>query len=320
MTKVSIIILTKNEESKIYDTLKSVFDQRADFKYDVVVIDSGSKDKTKEIIKGYPAKLVEIKPQDFGHGKTRNLGVSLTESEYVVFLNGDATPQDSKWLKSLIDSFSRHDNLAATYSRIYPRKDCNPLRAREIKEDSYMFGQLIKEIDDVNVYESMDAERKRKLIAFHTISCAIRRDVLQSIPFEDVEFGEDLIWSKGVLETGYKIAFEPDSKVVHSHDFYSSFRKTAKKYFDDSMLNQKIIRRWGTLALIKLWVILVLVSVKDILYISSLQKDLLYKTNWIIRTPLIRIAEYLGTLAGAFPTIFGRFENQLSLVAEINRK
>jgi len=320
MIKVSIIILTKNEESKIYDTLKSVFSQKADFAYEVVVIDSGSKDKTKETIKGYPARLVEIKPQDFGHGRTRNLGLSLTESEYVVFLNGDATPDDNIWLRSLIDGFRRYDNLAATYSRIYPRKDCNPLRAREIREDDYLFGQLIKQINDVSVYERMDTEEKRKLIAFHTISCAIRRDVLQSIQFEDVEFGEDLIWSKRVLEAGYKIAFEPDSKVVHSHDFYKSFRKTAKKYFDDSMLNQKLIRRWGALALIKLWLTLVLVSVKDIVYISMLQKDLLYKINWIIRTPLSRTVGYLGTLMGAFPAVFRRFENQLSLVAEINRK
>ena len=67
--EVSIIVLAKNEELYIQQTLRAIFRQKVNFEFEIIVIDSGSKDKTLEIIKEFPVSLIQIPPLEFGHGK-----------------------------------------------------------------------------------------------------------------------------------------------------------------------------------------------------------------------------------------------------------
>ena len=71
---VSIIILTKNEEKNIYNTISMVLTQESNYKFETIVIDSGSKDKTIAIVRGFSeVKLIQIKPEEFHHGITHFL-------------------------------------------------------------------------------------------------------------------------------------------------------------------------------------------------------------------------------------------------------
>ena len=54
--KVSVLIPTKNGEEYLEECLKAVFNQKAPFEYEVIIIDSGSKDETLEIIKKFQNK------------------------------------------------------------------------------------------------------------------------------------------------------------------------------------------------------------------------------------------------------------------------
>jgi glycosyltransferase involved in cell wall biosynthesis len=56
MNKISVSIITKNEESNIERCLKSV--KWAD---EIIVVDSGSTDKTLEICQIYHCKIIEAK-------------------------------------------------------------------------------------------------------------------------------------------------------------------------------------------------------------------------------------------------------------------
>jgi rhamnosyltransferase len=318
MPKVSIIILTKNEEEFIEETLSSVYSQEIDYDFEVIVIDSGSRDRTLEIVQGYPVRLLQIAPRDFGHGRTRNLGISIAQGDYIIFLNGDATPKNKKWLVFLIDSLSG-DNVAGVYSRIYPRPNCNPLDERDILNDNYLFDGREKHIRCFSEYNKMSPERKRKFIAFHTVSCAIKRDSLLKNMFADVEFGEDLEWSKRMLEKGFKIVYESKSEAIHSHNIHSSFTNTVRRYFDDARLNQRLLRRWAFVDLLKFLIVIIVESRKDTAYVLRLRISPMSKLNWIIRSPLMRIAEFLGILLGMLPYIPPKFVDRLSLVEEIKR-
>lgn len=296
---ISVVILAKNEERYIASTLDMVFRQDIDKEYEVIIIDSGSQDRTLDIAKRYPVKIVEIPAKEFCHGRTRNQGAQIASGEIVVFLNADATPMNEDWLKSLVANFKNDEKIVGVYSYTYPRRNCNPLRFWEILNENTNKRQ-IKYIDNFDGdYQHMDPRDKRRILVFQTISCAIRKELLLKYPFKDMEFGEDLEWSKRNMEKGFKIAFEPKSMVLHSHNFYYSFIETFKKYFDDAKLNNQLLNMWSwrnfpTLAGCMAYKIL-----RDISYILGLNKGFFYKIGWLFYSPVIRLAEFLGIIVGA---------------------
>jgi len=315
--EISIVILTKNQENIIGETLRAVFGQEINCDFEVIIIDSGSSGRTLEIIKKYPIVLIQISSEEFGHGKTRNLGMRFSKGKYLVFLNGDAIPKDKHWLNNLIRPFFIYEGVAGAYSGIIPRQDCNPLDARDILRDDYLFSERIKHIKSFAEYKNKGVEEKRKFISFHTVSCAIKKDLLLKNPFADIEFGEDLEWSQRILEKGYKIVFEPSSEVIHSHDLHKSFIRTMKRYFDDARLNHLLLKRWTISALLKLPLIFIFKSMKDMIYVSHLKRNLSYKLNWILYSPIVRMAELLGIFLGASLHLPAIFTKKLSLVEEI---
>jgi rhamnosyltransferase len=208
-TDVSIVIPALNEATHIRNCLDSILRQRTDLIYDVLVIDSGSTDGTRDIVSQYSnVKLVCIDPEDFGHGKTRNFGASLTAGTFIVFLNADAVPASTNWLDSLIQGFEGDDSLAGVFSRHLPRDGCSLFMERDIRSSMPEQGKDISRFDP------------NAPLLFSTVSCAIPRVVWQDHPFDDhILIAEDQDWAKRVLEGHLRIVYQPDSTVYHSHNY-----------------------------------------------------------------------------------------------------
>jgi len=130
----SIILLVKNGERYLEELLDSVFAQRDAGQFEVVAIDSGSGDRSKEILRKFPLQLHEIPPQEFNHGATRNLGAKLAcpDSQYLVYLTQDATPADASWLAHLIRPMQEDPEVGGVFSRHIPRPDAAPALARQL--------------------------------------------------------------------------------------------------------------------------------------------------------------------------------------------
>jgi len=83
MSDVSVVILTKDSASTLQKTLDSVRNFQ-----EVIVLDTGSKDTTKEIVHSYPNTKWYEHPFS-GFGRLRNLGVSYANSPWVLSLDSD---------------------------------------------------------------------------------------------------------------------------------------------------------------------------------------------------------------------------------------
>lgn len=79
---ISVIILTKNEESRIKVCLESI--KWAD---EIIVIDSGSSDGTLEIAKKYTSKIISTADDDFSI--RRNKGMEEASGEWVIYVDSD---------------------------------------------------------------------------------------------------------------------------------------------------------------------------------------------------------------------------------------
>ena len=81
--KISVIIIAKNEEKMIEDCLKSI----NNWANEIVVIDSGSTDKTLDICRRYNCEI--FKTSEAGFSSRRNLGKEKSSFDWIFYLDAD---------------------------------------------------------------------------------------------------------------------------------------------------------------------------------------------------------------------------------------
>lgn len=85
---VSIIIPNYNGALLISRCLDSVFNQKSDCIFEVIVIDDGSTDNSVEIVKKYN-NIIVIKQSNQGPAAARNKGIEIATGKYLTFLDAD---------------------------------------------------------------------------------------------------------------------------------------------------------------------------------------------------------------------------------------
>ncbi len=83
---ISIIIPTLNEEKALSATLQHVFDQNG--KYEVILVDGGSKDRTLAVARQFPEVSIIIAKR--GRASQMNAGAKSAKGECLLFLHADA--------------------------------------------------------------------------------------------------------------------------------------------------------------------------------------------------------------------------------------
>ncbi|MDR0437555.1 MAG: glycosyltransferase family 2 protein [Bacteroidales bacterium] len=109
MTKISAVIITKNEECNIERCLQSLQDAVDE----IIVVDSGSTDRTEEICKQFQVKF--IKQNWLGYGEQKNYGNQLAQNNWILSIDADeALSEDLK--KSILDLKKNMLSLNNVYS------------------------------------------------------------------------------------------------------------------------------------------------------------------------------------------------------------
>ena len=223
---VSVLLVTKNGERYLAEILRRIQEQRGNLRLaEIIAVDSGSRDQTLAILEEHAVRILQIPPQTFGHGKTRNLVASYAHGDYLVFLTQDATPARADWLENLLAPLVADPLVVGAYSRHTPRPGCHPMEWRRIVQEE-LTGLPHSHVN--SVVDNPDYERNPAFFYFFAnTSSVIRHCTWRDIPWPEVEFGEDQRWAKLVLEAGYKTAYCADSVVYHSHNYgpWANFRR-----------------------------------------------------------------------------------------------
>lgn len=223
--QVSIIIRTKNEAHFITETLSALFGQDIDLSFEVIIIDSGSTDRTLDVARQFNVRLYEIEPSQFTYGYALNYGRKLALGRYIVNLSAHCKPVDDKWLARLLAPLISDPSIAATYGKQVPIKGYNPL------EERLMIAAF-----------RPDGDGKIK-VKFSNSNCAIRKSVWEQYPFDEkAAFAEDFIWSQ-VLPPQYKIQYVEDAAVYHSHPL--KFRFWTRRSYDNGLVGEYLKHVYG---------------------------------------------------------------------------
>ena len=105
MPKVSVIIPTYNSAQYIAEAIESVLAQT--YKdYEIIVVDDGSIDNTREVLKPFMDKIIYVYKENGGQASARNLGIKMSKGEYIAFLDSDDIwlPQKLELQVELLDS------------------------------------------------------------------------------------------------------------------------------------------------------------------------------------------------------------------------
>ena len=130
--KLSVVILTKNEEDIIARCLESV--KWAD---EIIVVDDGSADKTREIAKRYTDKVI-LHPLNNDFSQQRNLGIDRSSGDWILQMDADERVTDAlrEKINAILDSgsyisafrFKRLNNFCGKFLNAGGEDSHRPLR------------------------------------------------------------------------------------------------------------------------------------------------------------------------------------------------
>jgi glycosyltransferase involved in cell wall biosynthesis len=223
---ISVVIPVKNGGADLRRCLDGLARQEPGEDVEVVVVDSGSSDASVEIARAAGARVEIIPAGEFGHGRTRNLGVQLSTGDLIVFTSQDAVADDEHWLALLAAAARSARDVAGAYGRQLPHADARPPERFFL---DFLYGA------EPRLQRAQDGEELSfATTLFSNVNAAIPRTVLERFPFrEDVTMSEDQEWSRRVLRAGLMLVYEPRAAVRHSHSYTigSAFRR----FFDSGV-------------------------------------------------------------------------------------
>ena len=114
--RASVIVCTLNRSSLLDGCLASLAAQRlASDEYEIVVVDNGSTDGTRGLVKRWMRDLgnirLEVEPVT-GLSRARNAGIRAARGEVVAFLDDDALASE-QWLTALLEAYTRSPDVGA---------------------------------------------------------------------------------------------------------------------------------------------------------------------------------------------------------------
>jgi glycosyltransferase involved in cell wall biosynthesis len=113
---VSVVIPAHNSERYILPALDSILAQKHR-PLEILIVDDGSTDCTRQIVRGYAPEVRLIEQEQRGHPAARNAGIRAASGEFLGFLDHDDLWSPNK-LSRQIDRFERNPALDLVFGHI----------------------------------------------------------------------------------------------------------------------------------------------------------------------------------------------------------
>lgn len=190
MPKVSVVIPTYNRAHFLADAINSVLNQT--FKsIEIIVVDDGSTDRTKEALKRYALSIQYIFQDHKGRSAARNTGINAAKGEYIAFLDDDDIWLPEK-LENQVAFLDAHSEIGLVHSFIELMDEYGRPLPKETKKQRKSYATAIRLGYN---YQGMS-----RLCVMYTSTVLMRKECLN--------------------KTGL---FDPDIKAFEDWDFYLRF-------------------------------------------------------------------------------------------------
>lgn len=222
--KLTIAIPVYNSEKTIADSIESALSQEYPLK-EVLVIDDCSTDRTVEIVKKYPVRLIE-NPVNLGIGRNLKKLMDNAEGKYVVYLCGDDQFTHEKVCNDIVHIFDTHSDVGVI-GRFYYQ---------------YMDGYdgPIMVCRDMNILTS---SCNPSGMAFRNMAFTATNDIFIEMPSVVLQYLEQWRWTLIEYDT-IKARIHPGGNTGTKKEYYqgSQVANWAKLMGEDFRFNQGFIQ------------------------------------------------------------------------------
>lgn len=206
---ISVVVCTYNRLDLLTSCINSIYSQ--DYPkshFELIIIDGGSIDGTKELCKKFPQMRFVIE-RKFGLAYARNKGAELARGSIVAFTDDDCIV-DKSWLMCLASGFTKSENIVGVGGPVYP-----------------LSPNLIPAKIHVNAALGLFYEGNEKKLTdgLITSNVAFKKEIFETIRFNEklgvtrrgrlVLSGEDTEFCQKIHDSGYNLLYVPCSKVYH---------------------------------------------------------------------------------------------------------
>ncbi len=222
MATVSIIIRTYNEERHLDELLRMIAGQQTDgLECEVLVVDSGSTDRTRDIARSHTCRIIHIDKGDFSFGRSLNIGCAAAQGDYLVFLSGHCVPYGRWWLQRLVTPL--HDGVAYVYGRQLGGN-----------------GSKFSECQLFRKYFSESSKIPQEGFFCNNANAALARPTWAKYQFDEELTGlEDMALAKRLVEDGARLGYVADAAVYHYHD--EGWKQIRSRYEREAIALQGIM-------------------------------------------------------------------------------
>jgi len=198
--RVSVIIRSYNEERHIGRLLEGLR-QQSFGDHEILLVDSGSTDRTVDIARSYGVDVLHMRKEEFSFGRSLNLGCRVARGEFLVFASAHVYPSRKDWLGLLISAFAE-----SKVGLVYGRQRGNHVTR-------FSEHQIFRKW-----FPDHDAPQQATYFC-NNANCAIRRSLWEQHPYDEILTGlEDLAWAKDAQKRGVQIAYLSEAEIIHVHE------------------------------------------------------------------------------------------------------
>jgi hypothetical protein len=284
--KISIIIVTWNKKDLLKDCLNSLKKQTYK-KFQIIIVDNYSKDKTLEFIRKYypEVKVISLK-RNFGFSVSVNKGIKASSSDYIILLNND-TVVGKNFVKYLFESLGKNKNnkYCASTAKIIDYSN------RNILASAGDFMNNVGQSFPRGLNEKANIFNKSEEVFLITGGASIfKKSVFGEIGYFDEDYffsGEDSDWCLRAQLLGYKFLYEPKAIVYHHQKATSEIMSKEINYFHFRNMMITIIKNFPTALFFRRWrfITIPLTSLNTTLYLSftGCLKEAMLAHFWVIK-------------------------------------
>ena len=296
MNLLSVIIPVKNGGATLAKCLEAIKHQTVADKIEIIILDSMSTDKSRDIVLSYGAKVINIPKETFNHGLTRNIGVQHATGELIYFTVQDAYLSEVDQFERMIYHFEDEEVQSVTGIQGIPSdSDKNP---------AIWFRRFSKPVPEViqfhnDEFNNLPPSRQLENCGWDNVNAMYRKAALEKLQFQKTDFAEDALWARDALMRGWKIVRDSSLMVYHYH--YETFNYIFRMSF---MANYTVWKNFKVLTAIPASIKPFAQNINTILKRSQLSA--VQKIKWIFHNGVYHFANILSVIVFRLAYFFGQ--------------